>query len=140
MGKTNCALFAHCIAHDVTGKQTLIVAGHSKTLQCQYIKEARTRPGLGRVFAIFGRNNYMCYNQVDKHYFQDSGDPFPDIERPMETKIQMKKFFNDLQEWCPIRPAEPAGYREDLTQFLLGKNGSMGHMRRMNGTTSGMGV
>lgn len=42
MGKTNCALFAHCIAHDVTGKPTLIVAGHSKSLQCQYIKEART--------------------------------------------------------------------------------------------------
>ena len=100
-GKTNCAWYAHCVGR----KQSVVVAGLTNVLQTQYVEHAARLPGLGKVFAVFGRESYPCYARmlscVD---VQSDRSPLPDLPHDLSTRRAAVGHLLEEQAWCETQP------------------------------------
>lgn len=63
-GKTNCVLYGAYRARVVHGRRSIVVSGHTKSLQRQYVGEALRCEDLGRVLPVFGVGTYPCIELV----------------------------------------------------------------------------
>ena len=93
--------------------KTVIVAGATKHLQTQYVREARKARGVGTVFAVFGKANYVCAYKVRERLrssepFFDAGDYDDGRGRSAREKERDEKkirdHFGTLLAWCNTLP------------------------------------
>jgi len=91
-GKTYCAFYAAYVARRFGYRQSVLVAGHQKTLQTQYATIAQTlSPDFGTAFVVFGIGNYACLHRVELELLRDA--PFADLGPHAASTA---RFFGEL--------------------------------------------